>query len=102
MNSISNPLLSQSVVALLVLFAIGIAATGAIASETASKFDQAAISPDGKRVAWIGPAGPPNANDDAGVATSVGLYVKDLEDPAGGPIRINSGELTDAAVSDAA
>jgi len=58
-------------------------------------FELAAISPDGKRVAWIGPP-----NDDAGAAS--GLYVRDLENSAASPVRINRGELASTAVSEAA
>ena len=61
-------------------------------------FGLAAISPDGKRVAWIGPP-----NDGAGAASQgSGLYVQDLENSAASAVRINQGELAGTTVSEAA
>ncbi|MGB9071392.1 MAG: S9 family peptidase [Terriglobales bacterium] len=103
MNSTRNLFLFKFVVVFLILFAIGATVDAALAAETARKFDQAAISPDGKRVAWIGPAGPANSHDDTGAAIrGFGLYVEGLEDSVAGPVRINQGELANAVVSEAA
>jgi dipeptidyl aminopeptidase/acylaminoacyl peptidase len=105
MNSTRNPILFQSVVVFLVLFTVDSTARAASAAETARKFDQAAISPDGKRVAWIGPGGmaaSANSNDAGAATQGSGLYVEDLEKPAASPMRINRGDLANATVSEAA
>src|SRR5947209_7671357 len=61
-------------------------------------FDQAAISPDGKRVAWIGAA------DSTSTGTNIsGLYVQnlgkaDLDKADATPIRINTGSFAKASI----
>ncbi|HWZ83736.1 MAG TPA: S9 family peptidase [Terriglobales bacterium] len=59
-------------------------------------FDQAAISPDGKRVAWIGPAEAPTGAD--ATVTVNGLYVQALDNPAATPQRINTGTFAKSTI----
>jgi len=56
------------------------------------RFDQAVISPDGKRVAWIGLADTPAGS----TASTDGLYVQDLEKSNALPVRINAGDFAKA------
>jgi dipeptidyl aminopeptidase/acylaminoacyl peptidase len=78
------------------LFILGFVAavSAAPAAETkARSFDQAAISPDGKRVAWIGPA-----DSAAGTSASLdGLYVQELETTGAMPVRVNTGTFAKSA-----
>ena len=87
----------NSVLVLAVLFsAINVAAAGFSGATSAAaaiqRFDQVAISPDGKRVAWIGPA------DGSPEPAASGLYVQDLENAGARPLRINQGDLAASAV----
>lgn len=83
---------------LFLVLLISIHGFASAAPATARRFDQAAISPNGKRVAWIGPA-----DDATGPAASGdGLYVRDLERAGASPVRINAGDLTKSDVADVA
>src|SRR3954463_782383 len=65
-----------------------------VAAETkVHNFDQAAISPDGKRVAWIGAADSTNTG-----ANISGLYLQDLDTAGATPIRINTGSLAKTSI----
>ena len=55
------------------------------AEAAARRFTQAAISPDGTHVAWIGPAGTSTSPADLD-----GLYIVDLHAPSSGPVRIGN------------
>ena len=52
----------------------------------AHRFNQAAISPDGHRVAWIGPA----ATNSESSKNTDGLYVQDLQQSGASPVRIGN------------
>ena len=72
---------------------LGSAILATAAEPKVRNFTQAAISPDGKRVAWIGPADSPSAQE----ASANGLYVQDLDKPGASPLRINTGDFAKAA-----
>ncbi len=77
---------------LLLLLIIG-CSTSSVAgtSDTARRFNQVAISPDGRRVAWIGPAASENSKD------ADGLYVQDLQQSGSTPVRIGDLAASDLA-----
>jgi len=68
-------------------------ASGADASPAARLFSETAISPDGKRVAWIGPVDGSAATD----TSTDNLYVQDLEKAGATPTRINTKDFAKAA-----
>jgi len=81
---------------LVFLVLISIHAFASAAPATARRFDQTAISPDGKRVAWIGPA----LNADGTPAEGDGLYVQELEKSGASPVRINASDLAKSDVAE--
>lgn len=89
MTSRSRLLLSLPFV--LNFLVLTITASAIALSPAVRPFAEAAISPDGKYVAWIGPAGGASGSEDDG------LYVLDLEKSGATPLRINSGEFAKAA-----
>src|SRR5215468_2931502 len=67
-------------------------------SAEARHFDHTAMSPDGKHVAWVGPA-----RDGADKSTlGDGLYVQDLDSPSASPVRLSKGELANVNIGDIA
>jgi len=76
---------------LFVLFSLLVAISLSAAESKVRNFDQAVISPDGQRVAWIGPADRDSSDSGAG------LYVQELEKPGASPVRINTGDFAKSA-----
>jgi len=74
---------------------ISIQVSAAVAPGTAHRFEQAAISPDGKRVAWIGLA----VSAGGASAAGDGLYVQELGKSGASPVRINQGDLAKSDVA---
>jgi dipeptidyl aminopeptidase/acylaminoacyl peptidase len=87
---------------LLFLFLAAALSANASAQSEAQHFDQVAIAPDGKHVAWIGPADGPSTEAGERTVLGNGLYVLDLESPNNLPVKINQAELANAAVSEIA
>ena len=78
----------------LLIFCSSIAKPAVAANATARRFAQVEISPDGNRVAWIGPS----ATASASSATADGLYIQNLDRSSSDPIRV--GELAASDVAD--
>ena len=74
----------------------------ALAQVEARRFDQVSISPDGKRVAWIGPADGPAGDSGERAVLGRGLYLRDLENPGAAPVKINQKELANGTLSQVA
>ena len=84
----------RSLVALIICCLISILASAKDA--TVRRFNQVAISPDGHRVAWIGPAATETENS----KDADGLYVQELQPSGSTPVRIGNlaaSELADIA-----
>jgi len=69
------------------------ASAAAAPAPAARLFSETAISPDGKRVAWIGPVDGSAATD----TSTDNLYVQDLEKAGATPTRINTKDFAKAA-----
>ena len=85
---------------LFILFIFVFSLTPLVAAQRdAQRFDEVAISPNGRRVAWIGPADSSSGESGERAILGIGLYTLDLENRGAPPVKINRGELANAPIS---